>query len=1083
MKNYKLKKMIHEKRERLFARLMLLGFCFLMSSAAFAQGVSSMVKGKVTDDKGVTLIGVSIKVEGTTNGTVTDMDGNFVLNAAPNSQLTISYMGYHSQTVRITDTKKELNIVLLEDNQLLDEVVVVGFGVQKKVNLTGSVAVADRKLIESRPVNNAVSALQGVVPGLNISASGVGTLDSEKSINVRGTTTIGDGSSGAPLVLIDGMEGNLSRINPQDIESISVLKDAAASSIYGSRAPFGVILVTTKSGSDGKTVINYNNSFRYSNPIGMPHLQNSWEWLNYFNDASVNNNGSKSNYFTTKDLNGNYFSDLVKQYFDGNLNAMDTQRPLASGKWNHDYSFGNVDWLNEYYKSVTTSQEHNLSVSGGNKKSNYYLSANFMDQGGLLKKGNDNYQRYAVTGKYAAQLNDVLKMEYTSRFSRVEYDRPTVLNSSFYDNVIRRARPVRPITDPNGNPQNDVNYLGMLENGGRANDKKDEFANQFKLTITPVKNWNIIGELNTKFNNNWYHTDNNIIYTFRADGVTKDRAALSVAKSSVSESVYSAFYLNPNVYSNYHFTLNKVHNFYATTGFQAEKFDTKDFYASRNNMVSGDYPVLDLTNAADLTDIGINGSLNKWRTAGFFGRLNYDFDGKYLVELNGRYDGSSRFRRNSRWVFNPSFSLGWNIARESFFEPLTSHVNMLKARFSYGQLANQNTSSWYPTYVTMNVYPGDGNSWLINGVKPITASAPGLVSSVLTWEKIRSTNYGLDFGFLNSRLTGSFDYFVRNSLDMVGAGVVLPSVLGVGVPKTNNLDLKSYGWELQLSWKDRIKDFSYEATVNISDAQTKVTKYPNETNRLDQYRVGEVTGNIYGFTTLGIAKTQEEMDAHLAVADQSALGSKWGAGDIMYADLNDDGKVDRGENLKDKRGDLEIIGNSTPRFRTGVSINLGWKGVDLQMFWQGVLKQDWAPHPDAILFWGVSQRGEWWSSAFKEHLDYFRGDDTHPLGQNLNSYFARPIMGSSKNQQTQTRFLQDASYMRLKNLQIGYVIPQKLTKKIAIERLRVYASGENMLTFTKLLKVLDPESVGVGQQYGTTYPFTSTYSFGLSVNF
>ena len=1079
------------KKQKTFQKLILnkVFHCFLLSMSFIfcaqlisAQEQKILVRGVVTDASGESIIGANVIQKGTTNGTITDIDGNFTLSVPSQSVLEVTYTGYIPQNVNVNG-KTLLNIQMHEDAKMLDEVVVVGFGVQKKVNLTGSVGTATAKDLESRPVQNAVAALQGVVPGLNISTSGTGMLDSEKSINVRGTTTIGDGSSGSPLVLIDGMEDNLNRINPQDIESISVLKDAAASSIYGSRAPFGVILVTTKSGKEGKTVINYNNNFSYSKPINMPDLMDSWHWLNYFNDGQMNSNGSQFGYFTNKDLDGNYFSDLVKDYYDGKLDAMDTQRPKADGKWNHDYSFGNVDWLKQYYKKWTNSMEHNVSISGGSQKLSYYVSANYLDQGGLLRVGDDNYHRYSATGKINSVLNKYVSLNYTSRFSRVKYDRPTQFTSGFYDNVIRRARPVRPITDPNGNPQNDINYLDALENGGRTWDERDVFVNQFKLTITPLKDWNIIADMNIRFNNDWTHSDSQIFYTYRQDGTTKDRAALSESKSWVKEYAYKSLYINPNVYSNYSFNINEKNNFFITAGFQAEKFDMKQFSAKRNNMISDDFPVLDLTNGADLTDIGINGYIGNWRTVGFFGRVNYNFDDKYLFEFNGRYDGTSRFRRGNRWVFSPSFSVGWNMARESWFENIQNIVTTLKPRFSYGQLANQNTTSWYPTYVTMNVGTGGSSSWLINGSYPVIASAPGLVSASLTWEKIKTTNIGFDWGFMNNRLTGSFDYFIRKSLDMVGAGVTLPATLGVGVPKTNNLDLKAYGWELQVSWKDRIKDFNYGITLNIADSQTKVTKYPNPTNRLDQYRVGEVTGNIYGYTTIGIAKSQEEMDAHLAKVDQSALGSNWGAGDIMYADLDGDGKVNNGKNLLDDKGDLKVIGNTTPRYRTGITLSFDWKGIDFQMFWQGILKRDWYFDKDALLFWGISERGQWWSTGFEQHLDYFRGEEDHPLGQNLDSYYARPVLGSSKNQKTQTRYLQDASYMRLKNLQVGYTFPQTWTSKAGISKLRIYVSGENIWTITKLKDVMDPESVGIGQQHGTTYPNSASYSFGLSVTF
>jgi len=816
----------------------------------------------------------------------------------------------------------------------------------------------------------------------------------------------------------------------------------------------------------------------------MPELSNSWEFINYFNDAQLNHNGSRYRYFTNKDADGVYYSDLVKKYMDGELGPLETMRAKGDGTWNHDYSFGNVDWIDEYYKNSSMSQEHNISISGGSKKVNYYLSANYLDQNGLLEVGTESYKRYAVTGKFSAQINDYVKLGFTSRLSRIDYTRPTTFGtgSSFFEQV-RRARPTRPVLDPNGNPANDVNYLWGLEHGGDRNDKKDKFTNQFKVTITPLKNWNIIGELNLRMDKNWEKTVQNKGFAYKEDGVTPYKGALVAEKDFVKEYSYDALYFNPNVYTNYSLSLAENHNFGVTAGFQSEHFDKKDLSGQRYNLISPDFPILNLTTTEALADIATGGEYNKWRTVGFFGRLNYDYDGKYLVEVNGRYDGSSRFRSDSRWVFSPSFSLGWNMAREEFFEPLTEYITILKPRFSWGQLANQNTNVWYPTYASMAIDGKYGYSWLIDGNKHQAAGAPGLISSTLTWEKVKTTNIGLDFGFLNNRLTGSFDYYIRKSLDMVGAGIKLPAILGVGVPNTNNLDLKTYGWELQVSWKDKIKDFNYGATFNIADAQTKVTKYPNPTNSLGSYRTNEVTGNIYGYKTLGIAKTQEEMDAHLAKVDQSKLGSKWGAGDIMYEDTNGDGVVDNGDNTRDNPGDLRVIGNKTARYRVGLNINMEYKGIDFQMFWQGVLKQDWMPEERAAIFWGTTDQGEWHSFAYKTHLDYFRPADTESaLGSNVNSYYPRPTW-DAKNHKAQTGYVQDASYIRLKNLQIGYTLPSALTRKIGIEKLRIYASGENLLTITDLTDVMDPENVGIGQLYGNAYPTSAVYSFGLSVNF
>ena len=927
---------------------------------------------------------------------------------------------------------------------------------------------------------NAVQALQGVIPGLNISNSGNGgELNASKSIDVRGIGTIGSGSSGSPLILIDGMEGSLANLNPQDIESISVLKDAAASSIYGARAPFGVVLVTTKNGKTGRAEINYNASFRFNTPVKLPRMANSWEFVNLFDDAQFNGTGNHLFEESYRLQVYNYYAGKTDQI----VWSSDGTGAGSGGKWNYDYTTANINWLKEYYRNWSPSQEHNVSISGGRDNLTYYLSANYMTQEGFMRYGTDTYDRFTMSAKIKAQLTKALKAEYSSRFVRNKYGRPTSMADSFYDNVLRRARPVRAKYDPNGYLMSDLNYISALQDGGRYKTENDELTQQLRITLTPLKNWNIIGELNMRVNSNWTHWDQFRIYAHYKDNPENTYLSITGAnKDQVYEYSYKPTYLNPTAYTNYQFTVGK-HSMTALAGFQAELMKYKEISGQRTGLVSKDLPILNLT--TDTDNYTLSGRKDDWSTAGFFGRINYDYDGKYLFEANLRYDGSSRFRRDNRWVLTPSFSLGWNISREDFWKGLADYIETLKLRVSYGSLANQNTTSWHPTYQTLYTGTKEG-TWLQGGAKTNVSYAPGLVSTSLTWEKISNTNLGVDFGVLNNRLTGSFDYFWRKTKDMVGPGVELPNTLGTAVPNTNNCDLTTFGWELQIGWRDKIGDFSYGVKLSLSDSQTRIDKYPNPTNNLGKYIAGQLMGDIYGYTTIGIAKTQEEMDAHLASlpnGGQTAFGSKWEAGDIMYADINGDGKIDWGSWTLDDMGDVKKIGNSTPRFRTGINLDASWKGIDLSMFWQGVLKQDFAPSPGSLVFWGVGGGGQWWSTSLKEHIDYFRpADSESSLGPNVDSYYPRPLF-SNKNEQIQTRYLQDASYMRLKNLQVGYTFPKLLVNKIGLENLRVYVSGENLLTFTNLSGVMDPETAGVGRQGGTVYPLSKTYSFGLSVNF
>lgn len=1047
---------------------------FLNVQYLSAQSQKTSVTGIVKDVLGEPIIGVSILEKGTTNGTITDFDGQFSLSASANATLVLSYIGYLTQEVSVAG-KPSLIITLKEDSKTLDEVVVVGFGVQKKVNLTGSIGTATAKDLEARPVATAVQALQGVIPGLNITTTGNGgELNAKKTMNIRGTATIGDDSKGDPLILIDGTEGDLNTINPQDIESISVLKDAAASSIYGSRAPFGVILVTTKTGKEGRATVNYNNSFRFNTPIMLPKMQNSWEYVNFYDDAEFN--GSQ------KHLYDDAYKTLVKEYYEGRKDPNDVAYADSNGKWKYDYTYGNVNWLEEYYKEWSPSQEHNVSISGGSKGITYYLSSNYMTQDGFMRYGTETNDRYTMTAKVSAKITDYVKVDYSNRFVRQDYGRPTSMNDDFYNHILRRARPVRAIKDPNGYYMSDINYIQAMEEGGRHKEQNDGMSQQLKLTVTPLQNWNIMAEMNMKTDNNWTHWDQVPVYSHYQNNPEATYLAMTGASSSqVYEKSYKSTFLNPNFYTNYNRSLGD-HNIAAMLGYQSEQMKYRNVNAQRTDMINLNQPILNLTtNKANTT---INGEYQGWSTAGFFGRLNYDYKGRYLVEGNLRYDGSSRFRADNRWIWTPSASIGWNVARETFFEEAGIDIQTLKLRASYGVLANQNTTVWYPTYTTLGTSSSDGK-WLVNGAIPNIASAPGLVSSTLTWEKIYNSNIGLDFGALNNRLTGSIDYFVRKTKDLVGPGVELPVVLGTAVPRTNNTDLKTYGWELQIGWKDNIGEFNYGVSFNLSDSQTKILKYPNPTNSLASYRADELTGNIYGYTTIGIARTLEEMNAHLATlpdGGQNALGSNWAAGDIMYADLNGDGKISNGANTRDNMGDLKKIGNNTPRFRTGLNMNAAWKGFDLQLFWQGVLKRDFDPGENSMVFWGATGGGQWWSTAFKEHLDYFRGEANAALGKNLNAYYPRPLF-NNKNHKTQTRYLQNAAYMRLKNLQIGYTFPKVWMNKIMLKNLRVFVSGENLLTITSLSKTMDPETAGIGQQGGTVYPLSRTYSFGLSVNF
>ncbi len=1052
---------------------------YASTAPAQAEQAVFTATGTVVDQTGEPVIGASVIEVGKTAGVSTDIDGNFAIQVPQGAKLRISYVGCKTEEVT---AGTNMNIVLQDDNKYLEEVVVVGFGTQKKVNLTGSVSVADSKALSERPVASAAAALQGVVPGLQITTAN-GSLETNPSINIRGTGTIGDGSSGAPLILIDGMEGDINTINPQDIESISVLKDAAAASIYGSRAPFGVILVTTKNGSDGHTTINYNNSFRFSNLINMAHTMDSYDFVTYFNYGCENTAG----------WGPNFSKEWVGRIMDYKLGKIDYNTiPNSSGHWSdYDAANDNVDWYDTVYKDHNFSQEHNLSISGGNEKTQYYFSANYLDQGGMIAWGDEGKKRYNLTGKFTAKLYDWVTFHYSSRWTRTDYTRPATLTDNLYQVIGRQGWPLLPVYDPNGNFFDAPSPVNGLVNGGKDKTQTDDNYHQLSLVFNPLKGWDIHAEFNYHVKSKTRHWDSQYTYNYDVEG----NPYIYNSSSNVHEDYYKENFWNLNLYTNYDWQIQEKNNFHVMLGFQTENMKQLQYGLQRNGILIPDLPEIDLTTGSsyygdDITP-SVNGSRYEWDTAGFFGRINYDYEGRYLVEANLRYDGTSRFRSDKRWIWLPSFSLGWNIAREKFWEDYTPVCNNLKLRASYGVLGNQNTTNWYQTYRVLSISMASGG-WLQNGALTNTAGFPALISEALTWEKVYNWNFGLDWGFFNNRLTGSFEGFIRDTKNMIGPAPELPATLGTSVPKTNNTDLRTTGWDLEIAWNDRLPfGLGYGARFVLSDSRTKITNYPNNpSGELSTYITDCYTGEIWGYETLGIAKTDEEMNAYLAKVDQSALGSNWAAGDIMYVDLNNDGKIDNGSNTLSDHGDLKIIGNNTPRYQFSLDLTADYKGFDLRVFFQGVMKRDY--WQGSSYFWGI-ENNFWWSQGLTEHLDYFRATDLNYLPDdypdrdkytitaNLDAYYPRPVFdGGTKNKQTQTRYLQDASYIRLKNLQVGYTLPASLTRKACLNKVRVYFSGENLWTGTHLSKLFDPETIGSGWG-GCAYPLQRTYSFGINV--
>ncbi len=1110
MKKSKTKE-LSDSRPRCFYRPAMLA----MAAVAFASGTAfdaaakepveqtaqanlRRVTGVVLDETGEPVIGATVQEKGTSNGIVTDADGKYFLNVRPGATIEVSFLGYQKQAKKVEGST--LDFTLKDESQSLSEVVVVGFGTQKKINLTGSVSTIDSKVLEDRPVSNAVQALQGAVPGLQITSNS-GALDKTADISVRGTGTIGS-SSGSPLILIDGMEGDLNTINPQDIANISVLKDAAASSIYGSRAPFGVILVTTKTGKKGKPQVSYNNNFRWGSPTRVPEMVNSLDFINYYDTA--NENAGK----------GQYFSDDVRRRVEktvsGDWSEYMIPDPSSPTDWlsGWDQFAANTDWYDIVYKDWAFSQEHNVSITGGSEKVDYYASANFMNQSGLSKQAEDDLKRYTITAKMNAELASWAKVNLSTRFIRKDYDRPRGLGGALYDNLSMNFWPTHPFRDPNGNIYGVGPEVQRIAQGGYNYSQNDDIYMQGALILEPIKGWTTHLEANYRVNNASSREEGIPFYNYdvlgnQKSGYDKD--------SYVSKTHTRTNYMNINAYTEYARSFGD-HNGKIMFGFQTEGYRQEYDSYTAYGLINTDYAWGDLTTntAYDGNEKypGVSGNYNRWVTAGFFGRLNYDYKGIYLAEVNLRYDGTSRFRRGDRWGLFPSFSVGYNLANEEYWESLRNVVNTLKVRLSYGELGNQNTNDWYPQYEQLVLSTQSGN-WIQNGAKPNTAIYPNssgthnMISQSLTWERIQSWNGGLDWGLFNNRLTGSLDLYSRTTRDMVAAGPELPVVLGANNPSINNTDLRTTGFELSINWNDRLANgFGYNVGVSLSDSRSKITKYINNpTHSLGGYIEGEYIGDIYGYETIGIAQSDAEMEAYLDQLDRNyeayhghapetphmgmaSLGDKWAAGDIMYADLNGDGEINSGENTLENHGDYKKIGNKMPRYHIGINLGADWKGFDFSAFFQGVLKRDiWQ---DSWLFWGGTGDARK-STVFTQHLDYWSEDNT-------DAYYPRPYFDGSrgdfhlnKNQYCQTRYLQNAAYLRLKNIQLGYTLPASLTKKFAVSKLRVYLSAENLFVITGMADMFDPETVdggngsGTNKNIGEAYPLSKTVSFGLSI--
>ena len=1025
---------------------------------------NGVCNGVVTDTTGETVIGASVVVKGTTNGTITGLDGDFSLSGVTKgSILVVSFVGYQNTEVKWNG--QPLTIVLKEDTKVLDEVVVVGYGTQKKANLSGAVAAVDGKVLQDRPITNIGQGLQGVVPNLNITMNNGGAPGATSSFNIRGNTSLNGGS---PLVLVDNVQMDANLVNPDDIESISVLKDAASASIYGARAAYGVILITTKKGKKSdKPTVSLSATGYWQSPALTFHNVNSMQYLTMMDEAYQNDGGS-----------GHYFKSQVYQYAEDYFNGK-YDSPVFFDTAYDTYKCGycgNTDWWDELYKT-SFSQIYTANISGGNDRTTYYASVSMNDQGGILKAGDDKYNKYNanvnISSNITKWLNVSAKIAHTYTDELHPTGGTTAMNSTAYSGLSSYSgmmkgdlSPLMPVKHPDGHYAGQGSYtnpVAIMEQGGNAQYKQNDLWMTGAVKITPIKGlvinadytWNFYGKSSNQHVQNFYDytavpgTENYYPWT--------NPSSVTVTNN---DDYYNAF----NAFAEYTFSLKEKHNFKVMVGYNQENKHKKYHYAGRKNLIDSSNPSLNLAYG----DMAMNGSETHWSVNGFFARINYDYKGKYLLELNGRYDGSSKFPHGDRYAFFPSASVAWRVSEEKFWEPIRGWFDNFKLRASYGSLGNQALDeSRYGNFPYLATY-GINTKYgaLLNGTRPVAVSVPGLVSASFTWDTVNQIDFGFDASFFGGRLNTSFDWYRRNTKDMLTAGQALPAVLGTSVPQENAADMKTVGWEVSLEWNDRLSNgFGYHIKGVLSDYQASITKFSNPTKLLGTHYVGEKLNEIWGYVSNGLFQSDEDAKA----ADQSYLsGGSWGAGDVKYEDLNNDGKIDIGKNTLDDSGDRKIIGNSTPRYSYGITAGFDYKGFDFEMFWQGIGKRDyWL---GGSQFWGFTDE---WCTPLTSSLDYWTEDNRDAYFPRLHHYGV-----NGGNHQVSTRYLQNAAYLRLKNVVLGYTIPRSITEKVKISRLRVFVQGENLLTFTPLIDSYDPETLN-----NMTYPINKKISVGLNLTF
>ncbi|MGN1212372.1 MAG: SusC/RagA family TonB-linked outer membrane protein [Candidatus Cryptobacteroides sp.] len=1073
-----------------------------MFLTAFSLTVSAQnkgtVSGQVLDASGIPVAGAYVSIPGTSAGTITDVDGRYSIEVPSGKSLEFSFMGFKTQTVTVNG--KTLDVTLQEDKTTLEESVVVGYGVQKRRDIVGAVDVIKTEEIQDRTGSamNMSRALQGNVPGLTLTFTD-GKPSRNATVRIRGNEN-SIGSGGSALVLIDGVEGDMNSVNPEDIESITVLKDASSTAVYGARGTFGVILLTTKSPQKGSTKITYNGTVNFSQRTVRPQfVTDGYQWttdfLEAYNNYRLTDPTGINNSFA---FSREWYQELERRHNDTSLDVV-----RINGQGNYEY-FGNTDWYSLFYKDWTFSHQHNINVSGGNDIASYYVSGRIFDQDGIYRVGNDKYRTYNITAKGSVNIRPWFRVENKTEITYFKSHQPTNhtgVSINNYNPIRMMSHQAYPMTipqNPDGTWTNAAvysGYAGFVEGDSWRKDNKFTVTNKTTATIDIIKN-----VLTAKASFAFYNRNSGITRAisqhtyYTAPGVSSQRPAGSMYTETDNNQQRltgdATLTYTPNLGPSNHLTI--------MAGWNIEDLRYKSKYTARQGMIDSSKPNFSLVDGENF-EIKDNGSYNSG-LVGVFYRIAYNYKSRYLIELSGRGDGNSRFPAGQKWGYFPSGSIGWRISEEPFMKN-AKWLDNLKIRLSAGTAGNGLISDAYAYMSTMSLTKGsvvDGGN-----IFKYTA-APTPIPDGLTWEKATTYDIGLDFEALNGRLNFTADVYRKLTTDMYVVGEELPAVYGNSAPKGNYADMKTDGWELSLGWRDSHMvgghALSYNIKASVWDSRSFITKYTSKTGTLPtnytkNYYEGMELGELWGYECNGLYQSEEEILLH--GKDYSQFKSeKWTpqAGDPRYEDLNEDGKINKGDGTIDNHGDLKIIGNTNPRYLYSVNLGISWYGIGVSAMLQGVGKRDWYPAKESNLFWG--KYGRPYSVDIPQHADRWSEENPEAYWPRLVGYNASNTNGILS--QPNTRYLQSAAYLRLKNLTVDYTFPKKVTDAMKLQALKVYVTGENLFTWTPLKQHAinyDPENIYAGDTDflstagsdgsgdGEGFPVLRTFTIGLSITF